>query len=483
MSITTELAQRAESRVGSVLNGKWTLERVLGVGGMATVYGAVHRNKKRVAIKMLHSEVSTSLEVRTRFLREGYVANTVDHPGACNVIDDDVTPDGAAFLVMELLEGETLEARRERKGGRLPPAEVLSITGQLLDTLAAAHAKGIVHRDLKPENLFLMQEGRLKVLDFGIARLRETSAAATGATQAGSLLGTPAFMAPEQARGRSEQVDERTDLWAVGATMFTLLTGRQVHEAETLNEQLILAATQSAPPLRKVVDVHEAVAEVVDRALAFEKADRWKDARSMHSAIRSALEQALPDAPVSLLIGPSQRKIADDAATVAAPSGEITGPVLSGMVRARTTDAPPLTGSIALRHEARAQWLKLGAIGAAALLLGVIAAVFAMRKPHTSAEHDDARTAVQPSHEQVTPRADDHPPVREPVEAQGTAPPATSASSDPPATTKSTRPTGPTTTAAPPPSAAKTVKDPPPKPPTTAPTTTPTSANPFDKRF
>ncbi|MCA9631121.1 MAG: serine/threonine protein kinase, partial [Myxococcales bacterium] len=231
------LVQRAQARVGSVLNEKWTLESLLGVGGMAAVYAATHRNKKRGAVKLLHPELSHEPTIRQRFLREGYVANTVDHPGAVRVDDDDVTEDGAAFLVMELLEGETLESRAERKGGRLPVSEVLPVADQLLDVLIAAHAKGIVHRDLKPENLFLTRAGVLKVLDFGIARLRENNEKST-ATQTGSTMGTPAFMAPEQARGRWEDVDARTDLWAVGAILFNLLSGRLVFEARTTNEML-----------------------------------------------------------------------------------------------------------------------------------------------------------------------------------------------------------------------------------------------------
>src|SRR5262249_43983251 len=130
---------------------------------------------------------------------------------------------------------ETLEARRLRKGGTLPAGEVLSLADQVADVLAAAHDKGIVHRDLKPENLFLSQDRVVKILDFGIARRREGSEPGRGGTRVGVVLGTRAFMAPEQARARWELVDGRTDLWALGATMFTLLSGRFVREAETVN--------------------------------------------------------------------------------------------------------------------------------------------------------------------------------------------------------------------------------------------------------
>src|SRR5262245_58532705 len=195
MELGEDLVRRVQGRLGTTVGGKWRLERVLGIGGMAAVYAALHRNQNKVAIKMLHPEQSLNNVVRQRFLREGYAANSVDHQGAVRVLDDDVTPDGAAFLVMELLEGESLEDRRDRHGGRLPAGEVLALIDQTLDVLIAAHDKGIVHRDIKPDNLFLTLRGELKVLDFGIAQLREHGA--TGRTSVGTFMGTPSYMPPE----------------------------------------------------------------------------------------------------------------------------------------------------------------------------------------------------------------------------------------------------------------------------------------------
>jgi len=278
----------AQSRVGTTLNSKWSLDRLLGVGGMAAVYEATHRNRKRAAVKVLHREVSANPAVRERFLREGYVANSVRHSGAVAVDDDDVSEDGCAFLVMELLDGETLDARWERKGKHLPPDEVLSLVDQVLSTLDAAHAAGIVHRDLKPENLFLTRAGQVKILDFGIARVREASQTSSK-TQTGSMMGTPVFMPPEQARGRWDEVDARSDLWAVGATMFTLLTGRYVHEANTVNEALAFAVTQSARSVTTLVpDLPFPIVELVDRALAYDKGERWPSAETMQTALRRA---------------------------------------------------------------------------------------------------------------------------------------------------------------------------------------------------
>ena len=284
------LRERARARIGQVLRDKWRVDHLLGLGGMAAVYAATHvNNGRRVAIKLLHLELSTNAEVRTRFLREGYAANKLEHPGSVAVLDDDLSEDGAAFLVMELLEGETLEDRRERSG-TLPVHEVLSLSDRLLDVLAAAHDRGIVHRDIKPENVFLTREGTVKVLDFGIARMRELSGSRLTLTSAGAI-GTPAFMPPEQARGRWDDVGPQSDIWAVGATMFTLLAGRLVHSADTVNELMLAAMTKPAPPVASVVPGLSApVAHLVDRALAYDIAARWSDARAMQAALRSAYQ-------------------------------------------------------------------------------------------------------------------------------------------------------------------------------------------------
>jgi len=280
------LVTRAKGRVGQMLRNKWRLDVLLGVGGMAAVYAATHRNGSRAAVKILHTELSASEDIRRRFMREGYAANAVGHDGAVKMIDDDVADDGSLYLVTELLDGETLEDRRARSGGRLSEDEVLSAADQLLDVLAAAHAKGVIHRDIKPANVFLMRSGQVKVLDFGIARLHELSTA-SDATKSGSAMGTPAFSSPEQARGLWDEVDGRSDVWAVGATMWHALTGKLVHAGRTSNEELLSAMTNQAPPLSSVLpSVSPAVAQVVDRALAFEKEKRWPDAERMQEGVR-----------------------------------------------------------------------------------------------------------------------------------------------------------------------------------------------------
>jgi class 3 adenylate cyclase/tetratricopeptide (TPR) repeat protein len=315
----------AQSRVGTRIKGKWRVDKLLGVGGMGAVYAATHRNGSRVALKILHPQLSMLGDIRARFAREGYVANAVNHPGVVRVLDDDETEDGAAFLVMELLEGETADARARRLGGRLPLEDALTIADGLLDVLAAAHAIGVVHRDIKPENVFLTRENVAKVLDFGIARLRAVTLgdeldgadAGVGGTQVphlrtrtGVTIGTPAFMPPEQALGRTEEVDALSDLWAVGATLFALLSGRIVHDAKTHMEVVIAAATAQAKSLGAVApDAPKSLVEVVDRALSFDKADRWPSARAMQHALRAAFpdlqRQYRTSVPASSAVSPA----------------------------------------------------------------------------------------------------------------------------------------------------------------------------------
>ena len=167
--------QRAQARVGAVLNGAWRLDALIGLGGMAAVYAATHRSGQRFAIKLLHPERARDKVDRARFLREKAIVSTVNHPGVAAVLADDVTEDGVPFLVMELLEGETLLQRWKAQRGPLPPAEVLSLSEHILDVLAAAHENGVVHRDLKPDNIFLTRDHGVKILDFGIVCLRVPS--------------------------------------------------------------------------------------------------------------------------------------------------------------------------------------------------------------------------------------------------------------------------------------------------------------------
>jgi serine/threonine-protein kinase len=323
-----EEAALSKRRVGEVLAGKWKLDELLGVGGMAAVYAATHQNNsKRVALKVLHPTIAMQPEVKKRFLREGYIANKVNHPGAVSVIDDGTGEDGSVYLVMELLEGESLRAKAEKRGCRIPPRELVRYVIDLLDVLAAAHEAGIVHRDLKADNVFITNDGKVKVLDFGVARMRE---AGDGKTRSGLVLGTPEYMPPEQARGRTELIDGRSDLWAVGAMMFKLLTGKHPHEAETPNEVLLLAMTEPAPKLAKILpDVNPKLAQLVDTALAFERDDRFADARRMQSFAREVLATLEKEDNRATAVGLDANLVVASAKTLKAETSGPSSPSVS----------------------------------------------------------------------------------------------------------------------------------------------------------
>jgi serine/threonine-protein kinase len=237
--------QFARTRIGKTI-GAFRLERVLGVGGMAAVYEGVAMDGSRAALKVLHPEVGVRGDVRERFFREGFIANSLNHPAIVRALGyGDAGADGA-FLVLELLVGETLLARARRHGA-LPIQELFAYAHDVLDALALAHAQNIVHRDLKPENLFVTHDGRIKILDFGLARVAD-ALPRDHRTRSGIALGTCPYMAPEQALGRHAEIDGRTDLFALGATLFRLISGRKVHEADS--EVELLMAMASRPAIR-----------------------------------------------------------------------------------------------------------------------------------------------------------------------------------------------------------------------------------------
>jgi serine/threonine protein kinase len=277
---------------------KWTIDRLIDVGGMAAVFEATHRNGNKVAIKVLHKQYAEMKDAVDRFLREGYVANKVGHKGALTILDDDNMDDGTPFLVMELLEGHPLEAFM-RDGAKISVTQTLFVADQVLDVLAAAHANDIIHRDIKPGNVFITDDGGVKVLDYGLARVLDPGSNMS-MTRTGTVIGTMGYMSPEQARGKREMIDHRTDIFAVGALMFRGLSAEGVHKADTPMDRLLAAMTDHAPPLASVVpEVPADVAAIVDRALAFQKTDRYPDCKAMQVDVRAAYQTHTGAAPPS----------------------------------------------------------------------------------------------------------------------------------------------------------------------------------------
>jgi len=249
-------------------------------------------------VKILHPYLGQLEELRKRFLREGPIGSALAAVGPLceglpQVLESGVTRDGAAYLVMEVLEGETVFDRIER-AGIFPIGQALAIAERVLDVLVIAHAHGVIHRDLKPENLHLGTDGRVKVLDFGIARVIDELPAGMGAlpektaTKTGVALGSCEYMAPEQALGLVREVDGRTDVFGLGATLFCMLSGQLIHGNHEGARLLIAAATEKAPPISTIAPhVPPAVGAVVDRALAFEKSQRYPDAATMRADVRA----------------------------------------------------------------------------------------------------------------------------------------------------------------------------------------------------
>lgn len=276
--------------IGSLIAGKYRVTQRLGGGGVADVYEAVHEGiGQRFAIKVLKPEFSAFPDLAERFLVEARAAAAVRHPGVITIVDVGRLDQGAPYLVMELLHGESLADLIERKG-RLPQEEAVALCLQLLDALQAAHEKGVIHRDLKPENVFLARgPGGVpwaKLIDFGIARLAQTGPAALRLTTQGMVMGTPLYMAPEQARGLPN-IDGRADLYAVGVILFEMLTGKVPFTGNTPEEVLVRVLSEPFPSARALDEsIPPALDDVIRRATARRREERFASAAEFAEALR-----------------------------------------------------------------------------------------------------------------------------------------------------------------------------------------------------
>jgi len=296
------------SRVGEVLAGKYHLERLLGSGGMGAVYEALHAfTQRRVAVKLMHPSIARSKVAAERFLREARAPGSIGHEGIVEVLDGGHAEDGSLYLVMEVLHGETLQAALRKK--RIHLQEIAAIVLELLDILEAAHEAGFVHRDIKPENVFLEAAGEgeitVKLLDFGVAGVIEQSDRERSAdpklTRAGAVLGTPLYMSPEQALGRS--VDARADLWSVGALLYQALAGAPPYGGNSFQALVVSISTQEHTPIGVLrPDLPPRVHAVVERALRKDPDKRWSSAREMAGALAAAVEGRSTSHDVNTLV-------------------------------------------------------------------------------------------------------------------------------------------------------------------------------------
>jgi len=299
----------AQGLVGAVLSKRFKLTRLIGEGGMGSVFaadpsGAVGTGSgnfpvdaKQFAVKLLRPEFIGDLDVLGRFVEEGRTCQRLIHPNILRVFEAAQAEDGTPYIVMELLDGVPLSAYTAN-GGRVPMQQAITILQGILAGLAAAHAKGIVHRDLKPENVFLAREPsgqfQIKLLDFGIAKVMDTAGGMGTRTRTGALLGTPAYMSPEQVKNPRD-VDPRSDLWSAGVMTWEMLTGRVAFPAPTEYARLAAVTSMNPDTLEKVDPAFAAISPVIERAMRKDKAERFASALEMARALPVTASPASSD--------------------------------------------------------------------------------------------------------------------------------------------------------------------------------------------
>ena len=283
---------RAVVDVGTVIDGTYIIEGIIGRGGMGAVFLAKHNRLegKKVAIKMLHVDVESG-DVLKRFKTEADIASKLNHPNIVAVIDYDELEDGTPYIVYEFLQGESL-AQRIADGGALDLESVFSIMRQVGSALSAAHRAGVVHRDLKPANIFLVPteaDGRAveiaKVLDFGISKVIDGSTQAVK-TQEAMLLGTPQYMSPEQANGQHSIVDARTDIFALGEILYEMVSGTPAFAGSSIPEVVHKVVYEPPKPLAETApDVPDPIVSVIMKALEKKPEDRFQNVNDLVEAL------------------------------------------------------------------------------------------------------------------------------------------------------------------------------------------------------
>ena len=311
----------ANVAIGTLLGDTYRIVRRIGSGGMGEVYEATHeRLAHRYAVKFLHPGVREHPEALRRFMREAQVTSRLRHPGIVSVVDFNTLPSGVAYLVMEYLEGEPL-GKILARSGPMPVSRVVDITDQLSSALTAAHLQGVVHRDMHPQNVFVMQGSggqseRIKILDFGISKIASVSQKITGMA---AVMGTPQYMSPEQAEGKTDELDAASDQFSLAAMVYELLTGRAAFSGNTLASVAYQVVHATVAPLHSFrPELPRELENVVARGMAKKKQDRFPSVSEF--AVHLRWTASLPGSPVP----PKAPLDENDATPVAADIEETT---------------------------------------------------------------------------------------------------------------------------------------------------------------
>ncbi len=374
--------------IGQVVGGKYKLIRLLGEGGMGTVYEALHTViGRRVAFKVLHADLAQKPDIATRFVREAQTATAIGSDHIVDVTDGGTTEDGAPYIVMELLEGEDLAGLLAREGALAVP-RAISLMTQVCSALEAAHRRGIVHRDLKPANLFITRRGdgreQVKVLDFGIAKFRTLAQQETALTRTGTTMGTPHYMAPEQFHA-TKDVDPRADIYAAGVILYEMLTGRTPFQADTYESLIIQAATATpAPPSNLRPGLPPALDQVVMRAMARDVGARFGTMGELERALASLGSFEAAPSPVAAVPPTAYQQQATPQPTLdpfgtTSPPGGASSPGLiptmatpSGGSWAAPSPAQPITMAPAARRRPGPLLIIIFAVVGTFVALGVV---------------------------------------------------------------------------------------------------------------
>ena len=360
--------------------GSYTVVRLLGSGGMGQVYEAVHDQiQRRAAIKVLHKRFNNNRQIAQRFINEARAVNIVRHPSLVNIYEFGQESDGSTYIVMEYLDGETLRQRLERLGGKLPPEMAVRLCRQIASALSAAHQKNIIHRDLKPVNIMIVPDSeatggeRAKVLDFGLAKvvLPDGESGASGLTHTGTILGTPAYMAPEQCRS-ARQVDDKSDVYALGVILYEMLSSDIPFDAET-DAELLSMHMYKEPPLlsERAPGLDPRLVKLVHRMLAKQQADRPSAAEVVSELDGTAVLRTPAQAGIAPA-GPSSQSFISEEETVVTP--QKGAPSLPRHAAAASLEPKPSQTSTS--PSASSPSSSRGALIALGVILVVLAAIF-----------------------------------------------------------------------------------------------------------